>query len=53
MQLTPELKNVLKISQLDSNSSPTKENSKYGKWEYYKFKFELSGKNLKVLLILV
>lgn len=47
MQLTPELKNVLEVSQLDSTSSPSKENSKYGNWEYYKFQFELSGKKFE------
>lgn len=44
MKLTPELKNVLEIAEKTSVSAPTKENSKYRSWEYYKFKFELDGK---------
>lgn len=44
MQLTPELKNVLEIAQKDKMALPSKDNSKYKKWEYYKFKFELDGK---------
>jgi len=47
MQLTPELKNVLEIAQKDSMSLPTKENSKYKSWEYYKFNFELGGRNFE------
>ncbi len=47
MQLTPELKNVLEIAQKDSASLPTKENSKYKSWEYYKFKFELGERNFE------
>lgn len=47
MQLTPELKNVLEIAQKDSISLPTKENSKYRSWEYYKFNFELGGKQFE------
>ncbi len=44
MKLTPELKNVLEIAEKDSISLPSKSNSKYQSWEYYKFKFELNGK---------
>lgn len=47
MQLTPELKNVLSIAQKESASLPTKDTSKYSNWEYYKFKFELSGKSFE------
>lgn len=47
MQLTPELKNVLEIAQKDSISLPTKENSKYRSWEYYKFNFELGRKQFE------
>lgn len=47
MQLTPELKNVLKIAQKETQALPSKENSKYSSWEYYKFKFELSGKTFE------
>lgn len=47
MKLTPELKNVLEISQKIGNALPMKENSKYRNWEYYKFKFELDGKNFE------
>ena len=47
MQLVPELKNILQIAEKDSVSAPSKENSKYRSWEYYKFKFELCGKNFE------
>lgn len=47
MQLTPELKNVLEIAQKDSVSAPIKDTSKYQNWEYYKFNFELNGKNFE------
>lgn len=47
MQLTPELKNVLEIAQIDSTSVPTKDTSKYKNWEYYKFNFELDGKSFE------
>lgn len=50
MQLTPELKNVLKIAKKDSVSLPTKENSKYRSWEYYKFNFELDGKMFDAII---
>lgn len=43
MQLSPELKNVLEVSEKISMSSPSKDNSKYSKWEYYKFNFKLNG----------
>lgn len=44
MKLTPELKNVLKIATKVEESAPTKENSKFQKWEYYKFDFMIDGK---------
>lgn len=47
MQLTPELKNVLKIAQKDSQATPSKATSKYSNWEYYKFNFELDGKKFE------
>ena len=47
MKLTPELKNVLEIAQKTSDSAPIKDTSKYKSWEYYKFNFELSGKNFE------
>lgn len=47
MKLTPELKNVLKIAQKDSMAAPTKATSKFPSWEYYKFNFELAGKNFE------
>ena len=47
MKLTPELKNVLKIAQKDSMAAPTKATSKFPNWEYYKFNFELDGKNFE------
>lgn len=47
MQLTPELRNVLEIAQKDSISAPIKDTSKYQNWEYYKFNFELNGKNFE------
>lgn len=50
MQLTPELKNVLEIAEKVEDSPPTKDTSKYPNWEYYKFKFELGGKNFEGLI---
>lgn len=47
MKLSTELKNALEIAQKDSNAAPTKDTSKYPKWEYYKFNFELGGKNFE------
>lgn len=47
MKLTPELKNVLEIAKKDSISAPMKDTSKYQNWEYYKFNFELGGKNFE------
>ena len=47
MQLTPELKNVLEIAQIDSTSVPTKDTSKYKNWEYYKFNFKLNEKSFE------
>lgn len=47
MKLTPELKNVLEIAQKTSDSAPIKDTNKYKSWEYYKFNFELSGKNFE------
>lgn len=47
MKLTPELKNILEIAQKDSVSAPIKDTSKYQNWEYYKFNFELDGKNFE------
>lgn len=45
MKLTPELKNVLEISKKISEGNPTKDNSKYSKWEYYLTNFKI-GKNM-------
>ena len=47
MKLSTELKNVLEIAQKYSNAASTKDTSKYKNWEYYKFNFELSGKNFE------
>lgn len=47
MKLTPELKNVLQIAEKNSASAPSKANSKYQNWEYYKFNFELGNKNFE------
>lgn len=47
MRLTPELKNVLKVAEKISEGIPTKENSKYKKWEYYGFNFEIDGKKFR------
>lgn len=44
MKLTPELKNVLEISKKISEGMPTKDNSKYSKWEYYLTNFKI-GEN--------
>ena len=43
MKLSPELKNVLAISEKNSESLPTKENTKYSKWEYYKINFKINN----------
>lgn len=43
MRLTPELKNVLKTAKKIGEGKPTKENSKFKKWEYYGFNFELGS----------
>lgn len=50
MKLTPELKNVLEIAQKVDSSLPSKENSKYSNWEYYKFDFNLNGENFEGLV---
>lgn len=50
MKLTPELQNVLEISKKVSIGTPTKETTKFPNWEYYKFKFELGGKNFEGLI---
>ena len=50
MQLTPELKNVLEIADKVSDGTPTKDTTKFPNWEYYKFKFELDGKNFEGLI---
>lgn len=47
MRLTPELKNVLKTAKKIGESKPTKENSKFKKWEYYGFNFEIDGKKFR------
>ena len=43
MKLTPELKNVLKISKKINDALPTKKNTKYPSWEYYKTIFKLGN----------
>ncbi len=50
MKLTPELKNVLQIAEKIDSSSPSKDNSKYNNWEYYKFDFNLNGKNFEAVV---
>lgn len=50
MELTPELKNVLEIAKKVSDSTPTKDTSKFPNWQYYKFKFELGGKFFEGLI---
>ena len=50
MKLTPELKNALEIAQKVSQGTPSKSTSKFSNWEYYKFKFELSGKQFEGLI---
>ncbi len=50
MKLTPELRNVLKISEKVAQNLPTKSNSKYSKWEYYKFKFTIDGNSFEGLV---
>ncbi len=50
MKLTPELKNVLNISEKVSIGTPTKATTKFPNWEYYKFNFELGGRNFEGLI---
>lgn len=50
MQLTPELKNVLEVSEKVSEKTPVKENSKYSNWEYYKFNFSIDGNGFEGLI---
>lgn len=45
MKLTPELKNILKISEKSHTGLPTKDTSKYDNWEYYKFNFRIGDQN--------
>ncbi len=45
MKLTPELKNVLEISEKIKTAMPSKDTSKYSKWEYYNFDFILDGQS--------
>lgn len=50
MQLTPELKNVLEIAEKVSDGTPTKVTTKFPNWEYYKFRFEIDGKQFEGLI---
>lgn len=50
MKLTPELKNVLAISEKIDVSLPTKDNSKYSNWEYYQFDFKINDKTFSGLV---
>lgn len=50
MQLTPELKNVLEIAEKVSEGNPTKDTTKFPNWEYYKFRFEIDGKQFEGLI---
>lgn len=50
MQLTPELKNVLEIAEKVSEGTPTKDTAKFPNWEYYKFRFEIDGKQFEGLI---
>lgn len=50
MQLTPELKNVLEIAEKVSKGTPTKDTAKFPNWEYYKFRFEIDGKQFEGLI---
>lgn len=43
MRLTPELKNVLQVSNKIKNAPPSKPNSKYQSWEYYKAHFKIEN----------
>ena len=47
MKLTPELKNVLEISEKINSALPTKSNTKYPNWEYYKIQFKLGNKTFE------
>jgi hypothetical protein len=50
MRLSTELKNVLEISEKVDSSLPIKDNSKYGKWEYYKIQFKLGNETFEGLV---
>ena len=50
MKLTPELKNALEISEKVSKKLPVKTNSKYSKWEYYKFRVSIGKNNFEGLI---
>lgn len=50
MRLSPELKNVLQIAEKVNSSAPSKDNSKYNNWEYYKFNFSLNGNDFEGLV---
>ena len=50
MRLSPELKNVLQIAEKVNSSAPSKDNSKYNNWEYYKFNFSINGKNFEAIV---
>ena len=45
MKLSPELQNILEVAKKISESEASKENSKYSKWEYYEFDFNIDGKD--------
>lgn len=47
MKLTPELKNVLEISEKINSALPIKSNTKYPNWEYYKIRFQLGNQTFE------
>ncbi len=50
MKLSTELKNILAISNKVSEGIPTKINSKFPKWEYYRVNFEINGNMFEGLI---
>ena len=50
MRLTPELKNVLEISEKVGESSESKDNSKYKNWEYYRTIFKINNEMFEGLV---
>lgn len=50
MRLTPELKNILEISQKINEMPKTKTTAQYEKYEYYEFQFKVDNKSFAGLV---